>query len=86
MIAQPYTRRQHQRADPPHYDVPANRRLASLRTRAGLDPEPVAARFGLHPDRLRDIEDGWEPAPPTDLLYRWARWLEDQASPGWESP
>jgi len=76
----------HERVTPPYLDVPANRRLAALRAHAGLDVGPVAARFGCDPVRYRDIEDGWEPAPPTDVLCRWTRWLEDQASPGWEGP
>lgn len=83
MSVQPYTRRQYRGADPPYHDVLANRRLAMLRSHAVLPVDPVAARFGMHPDRLRDIEKGWEPAPPTVVLCRWTRWLEDRRSPEW---
>lgn len=79
-----YHRRRVEGVYPPHADVPANVRLATLRQRTSLSIEDVAHRLGCDPDRWRDIEEGWERAPSGDVLFRWARWLEDQASPGWD--
>lgn len=84
LAAPTYRRRNVEGVHPPFADVPATIRLATLRQRSGLSIEAVAAALGCDSDRWRDIEEGWERPPSGEVLFRWARWLEDQCSPGWE--
>ncbi len=72
-------------ANPPHADDPRVRQLARLRQRAGLTAATVAARFGIPEGMLLDIEEGWHPLPHERTVGRWLRWLDDQASRGWEA-
>lgn len=75
-----YTRRAHSAGDPPYLDVPGRQRLVTVRSRTGLTIDAVALAFGVHPERLADMEAGWEPIPPF-LLTGWCRFLESHD--GW---